>query len=132
MFKGRVIPATAAVANTNIPFAVVWNTNRNTRYNQTSNVVEIGTAGYYDVKVMLTITGAATTPITANLVADGTLIEESAATTDITATTGIETLVIVDTIKVNADSVNAFANIGVRLDGAATIEGGLITVEKVR
>lgn len=132
MFKGRVIPATAAVANTNIPFAVVWNTNRNTRYNQTSNVVEIGTAGYYDVKVMLTVTGAATTPITANLVADGTLIEESAATTDITATTGIETLVIVDTIKVNADSVNAFANIGVRLDGAATIEGGLITVEKVR
>lgn len=132
MFKGRVIPATAAVANTNIPFAVVWNTNRNTRYNQTSNVVEIGTAGYYDVKVMLTITGAATTPITANLVADGTLIEESAATTDITVTTGIETLVIVDTIKVNADSVNAFANIGVRLDGAATIEGGLITVEKMR
>lgn len=132
MFKGRVIPATAAVANTNIPFAVVWNTNRNTRYNQTSNVVEIGTAGYYDVKVMLTVTGAATTPITANLVADGTLIEESAATTDITATIGIETLVIVDTIKVNADSVNAFANIGVRLDGAATIEGGLITVEKVR
>lgn len=132
MFKGRVIPATAAVANTNIPFAVVWNTNRNTRYNQTSNVVEIGTAGYYDVKVMLTITGAATTPITANLVADGTLIQESAATTDITATTGIETLVIVDTIRVNADSVNAFANIGVRLDGAATIEGGLITVEKVR
>ena len=132
MFKGRIIPNTAAVANTNIPFAVVWNTNNNTRYNQTANTVEIGTVGYYDVNVMLTVTGVATSPITATLLGDSTPILESVATTDITATTGVETLVIVDTVRVSAEALNSVANLSVQLNEAATVTSGLITVEKVR
>lgn len=131
MFKGN-FAAVTTTANTNIPIDVVWNTNDNTRYNSTDNAVEILASGYYNVNVMLNITGSTPTTIGAQLFADGTAIAESLTESDITATTGTKTLNITDTIKVNTTTTSGYAEISLRLDNVATITNGVITIEKVR
>lgn len=131
MFKAKIINQ-AAAANTNIPLAVVWNTNNNTAYNSTDNDIEILTAGYYNINVILTVTGSAAATVTAQLIADGTALPESVVTSEITATTGVASLVITDTIKVSSTVAASIAQIAVQMTGAATVTNGVVTVEKVR
>ena len=132
MYKGRIITDTAVAVDTNIPFVTVWNTNNNTRYNGTTNAVEFASAGYYDVAVNLNVTGVATSPVAIQLFADEQPVLEAIAESDITATTGIQTLTIVDTIKVDPSSFNEFASLSVRSSDAITVLAGVFTVEKVR
>ena len=128
MYKGRIVNSTAVAVDTNIPFVTVWNTNNNTRYT-TNNAVELRAAGYYDVAVNVVLTNATATPVSLQLYNNGQPIEETLTTNDITATTGIETLTIVDTIRVTPDLVNDFAELSVRADQAVTILNGIFTVE---
>lgn len=117
-------------ADTNIPFSVVWNTNQNTRYNSNENTLQILSPGYYDIAVNLSITDIATSPASAQLYADGEPLADSLTETDITATTGIATLTIVDTIRVLPTDSFTFASLSVRLGSAGTVLNGVITVEK--
>lgn len=132
MYKGRIINSTAVTADTNIPFATVWNTNNNTRYNSTTNAVEFGSTGYYNVAVNLNVTGVAVSPVAIQLFADGQPIEDAIAESDITATTGIQSLTIVDTIKVEPNALNQFASLSVQAGNGLTVLAGVFTVEKVR
>lgn len=129
MYKGRT-QAITVVANTNIPFSTVWNTNANTAYDTTDNVVGLLSSGFYDVMVNLVVTGSPNTTISAQLYADGVAIPEAIATCEITATTGIKTLTVFDTIRVIPSAIPKFSEISVRLSGNATVTQGLITVEK--
>lgn len=130
MFKGRIINTTPVAADANIPFSVVWNTNSNTRYNSTENTIEILSPGYYDVAVNLSVTDIAASPAAAQLYANGEPIIDSIAESDITATTGIVTLTIVDTIRVLPTDSFTFASLSARLGSAGTVLSGVITVEK--
>lgn len=132
MFKGNITAATAAAADTNIPFGVVWNTNRNTAYNAANDTIVIREAGYYNVNVSLVVTGSTPTTVTAQLFANGDAVADGIASADITATTGIQTLNITDTIRVVPANNNAYLELAVQLADAATINAGNITVEKVR
>lgn len=132
MFKGNITTATAVTADTNIPFVVIWNTNGNTRYNTQNNSIEITNPGYYNVSVLLNVTGSANATIGAQLFADDVAIAETLAETTITATTGLANIEIVDTIRVRPNETFSFADLSVQLDGAATITNAVITVEKVR
>lgn len=132
MFKGNIVTATTVTAGTNIPFVVDWNTNNNTRYDITTNAIEFLNGGKYNVNVLLNLTGTAGTTISAQLYANGVAIPETLAGAELTASTGILALTIVDTINVANILNNQLANISVRLNGNATVSNGLITVEKVR
>lgn len=129
MYKGR-IASTTVTANTNIPFANVWNTNANTAYDSTNDAIGLLTAGYYDVMVNLVVTGSAGANISAQLYVNDVAVPESIATVDITANTGIETLTVFDTIRVVHTPIPEFADVSVRLSGNATISSGVITIEK--
>lgn len=128
MFKG-IVDGVSAVAGQNIAFTTAWNTNLNTRYNSGNNYIEFNNGGYYDVAVTLVVEDTTATSIVAQLYANGTEIPTAIAQSDITATTGVRTLNITDTIKVEPSALNVLANLSVRLDSNATVTGN-ITVEK--
>lgn len=128
MYKGVITANTAVAANTNVPFVTVFNTNDNTG-STSAGVVDIKKAGYYDVVANVRVTGVASSPITAQLYANGVAVPEAIATAEITATTGIATLTIVDVLRV-VRSDTGIANISVRLAGAATVTNAVLTVEK--
>lgn len=91
--------------------------------------MELRTPGYYDVSVMATVTGVTVSPIAIQLFDGDTPIADAIAETDITATTGIHTVNITDTIRVVPNLVNTFARLSVRVGGDATIESANITIE---
>ena len=128
MYKGNITNTTVLTADNIIPFNTVWNTNRNT-VPVGNGEIELRAAGYYDVAIMATITGVTVSPIAIQLYDGDTPIAETVAETDITATTGIHTVNITDTIHVLPNAVNTFARISVRVAGDATIESANITIE---
>lgn len=118
----------ALTAGNIIPFATVWNTNRNT--NPTGDgAVELRAPGYYDVALMATVTGVTTSPIAIQLYDGETPIAETEAETDINATTGIHTVNITDTIKVLPNAVDSYARLSARVSGAVTITNAILTIE---
>ena len=128
MYKGNITTPTALTAGSIIPFATMWNTNRNT--NPIGNgAVEIRTPGYYDVALMATVTGVTVSPVAIQLYDGETPIAESVAETDITATTGIHTVNITDTIRLIPNDINTFARLSARVSGDATISSAVITIE---
>ena len=128
MYKG-IVDGVNAVAGQNIAFTTAWNTNLNTRYDSGNNYIEFSNSGYYDVAVTLVVEDTTATSIVAQLYANGTEIPTAIAQSDITATTGVRTLNITDTIKVEPSALNVLANLSVRLDSNATVTGN-ITVAK--
>ena len=132
MFKGAITTATAAVANTNIPFTVAYNTNNNTAYDATNNIVNITKPGFYDVTANLVVTGVAAGNISAQLYANGVAIPEAVASGTSGAVTDVITLPIDDMFRVISSNLTAFGNLSVRLSAAATINSAVFIVEKVR
>jgi len=111
-----------------IPFTTAWNTNRNT--NPLGNgAVELRAAGYYDVTLMATLTGVTVSPVTVQLYDGETPIAETVAETDITATTGIHTVNITDTIRVVPNITDTYARLSARVGGDATIANAVLTIE---
>lgn len=128
MYKGNITTSTALLTDNVIPFVTVWNTNRNT--NPVGNgAVELRASGYYDVNVMATLTGVTVSPIAIQLYDGETPIAETLAETDITATTGIHTVNITDTIRVLPNAVDSFARLSVRVGGDATVNNAVMTIE---
>lgn len=128
MYKGIITTPTALTTDAIIPFRTVWNTNNNTRAVGDGSV-ELRASGYYDVNVMATISGVTVSPIAIQLFDGETPIVETLAETDITATTGIHTVNITDTIKVIPYADDSFAKLSVRVSGVATIENAILTIE---
>lgn len=133
MFKGTFANVTAT-AGTNIPFEVKLNTNTQTVPNAAEGTVALhaqGT-GYYDIDVVLELTGAAATPITAQLYANGQPITEAIASQDITVTTGIATLNLHDAVRVVGSLIPELAEISVRLVSNAIVTAGVFTITQIR
>lgn len=86
-------------------------------------------AGYYDVALMATVTGVTVSPIAIQLYDGETPIAETVAETDITATTGIHTVNITDTLRVLPNIVDSYARLSARVSGDATIANAVITIE---
>lgn len=129
MYKGQIITDTALATDATIPFVTVWNTNINT--NPTGNgSVQLRTSGFYDVNVMATVSGITVSPFAIQLFDGDTPIAESLAETDITATTGIHTVNITDTIRVLPNVIDSFATLSVRVSGTSTINSAVMTIEK--
>ena len=122
MYKGRVNQDTSVLANTNIPFATVWNTNSNTTPDTTNNNVALNKTGYYDVYAVIQLTDVISTPVEVNIVADGVVVGNAQA--DVTANTGIITLTIVDTVRVAVAPFSDRATISVQVDVASTVLTG--------
>lgn len=130
MFKGIIGAIYTTVANTNIPFTTVWNTNGNTRYNQATNEVGLLTPGYYDVTAQLNVNSTAGGVVSAELIKNGIAVPESISTFNIAAGESA-TFTIIDTIKVVPTDENAIANIAVRLTTVGeTVNTGVLTIEK--
>lgn len=128
MYKGTITTPTALTTGSIIPFVTAWNTNRNT--NPVGNgAVELRTPGYYDVALMATVTGVTVSPVAIQLYDGETPIAETVAETDITATTGIHTVNITDTIHVLPSAVDTFARLSARVSGDATISSAIMTLE---
>ena len=128
MYKGNIITDTALATDATIPFVTVWNTNVNT--NPTGNgSVQLRTSGFYDVNVMATVSGITVSPFAIQLFDGDTPIAESVAETDITATSGIHTVNITDTIRVLPNAVNTYARLSARVSGDATINSAALTIE---
>lgn len=133
MYKGRIATGTVLAQNVNIPLTTVLNTNRNTRYNSSDNSVEILTSGYYDIMASLPLTNASAGPITLQFYADGEPIAEAIATNDMTATTGVTTFTIIDTIQIiQSPLVTDYEKISLRLTtGTADLySDGVVTIEQ--
>lgn len=128
MYKGNITAPTVLATDDIIPFNTVWNTNRNTVPAGTGEV-ELRTAGYYDVAVMATVTGVTVSPIAIQLFDGDEPIAETVAETDITATTGIHTVNITDTIRVVPNILPTFARLSVRVGGDVTISSAVMTIE---
>lgn len=129
MYKGQIIADTTLTTDAIIPFVTVWNTNGNTRP-VGNGAVELTTSGFYDIDVMATVTGVTVSPFAIQLFDGDTPIAESLAETDITATTGVHTVNITDTIRVIPNMVDSFARLSVRVSGASTINTAVMTIEK--
>lgn len=129
MYKGNITTPTVLTTDSIIPFNTVWNTNANT-VPVGNGEVELRTSGFYDVSIMATVTGVTVSPIAIQLFDGDEPIAETVAETDITATTGIHTLNITDTIRVIPNIVRTFARISARVGGDATISSANITIEK--
>lgn len=129
MYKGHIITETALATDAIIPFVTVWNTNNNTRPIG-NGAVELATSGYYDVDVMATVSGITVSPFAIQLFDGETPIAEALAETDITATTGIHTVNITDTLRVVPNVVDSIARLSVRVSGASTINTAVMTIEK--
>lgn len=132
MYKGNITTATPVVANTNIPFNTVWNTNANTAYNSNGNYVELRKSGYYNINAILNVTGVSATPVNIAFYANGQIIAETTESADVTPTTGLYALEVKDTIKVDPTFLNEFANISIRSNRDITVSNAVFTVEKVR
>lgn len=128
MYKGNITNPTVLTTDAIIPFNTVWNTNKNTVPSGTGEV-ELRTAGYYDVAVMATVTGVTVSPIAIQLYDGDEPIAETVAETDITATTGIHTVNITDTIHVVPSILPTFAKLSVRVGGDVTISSAVMTIE---
>lgn len=128
MYKGNITTPTVLTTGSAIPFVTVWNTNRNT-VPIGSGEVQLRGSGYYDVSVMATISGVTVSPIIIQLYDGDTPIAETVAETDITATTGVHTVNITDTIKVIPSIDNTYARLSVRVGGDATINSAVMTIE---
>lgn len=131
MYKGKIITDTTLTTDAIIPFITEWNTNSNT-HPVGNGAVELKASGYYDVNVMATVTGITVSPFAIQLFDGDTPIAESLAETDITATTGIHTVNITDTIRVLPNVDNTFATLSVRVSGVGTISSANMTIEKRR
>ena len=127
MFKGTINGV--ITNNVNVPINVVWNTNDNTGYNNADNSIIFKKSGYYDVAVNMVVSGTTNTTVTAQLYVNGVARPNALSTVDITATTGTETLTILDTIKVDDIFNPTFANISVRVNDNCNAVG-IVTVEK--
>lgn len=129
MYKGNITTATTLAADAVIPFVTVWNTNNNTKPLGNGSV-ELNTSGYYDVNVMATVSGVTVSPFAIQLFDGEEPIAETLAETDITATTGIHTVNINDTLRVVPNALDTIARLSVRVNGAATINTAVLTIEK--
>lgn len=129
MYKGQIITDTTLATDATIPFVTVWNTNLNTKPTGNGSV-QLTTGGFYDVNVMATVSGITVSPFAIQLFDGDTPIAESLAETDITATTGIHTVNITDTIRVIPNVVDSFATLSVRVSGVSTINSAVMTIEK--
>ena len=128
MYKGNITTPTVLTTDAIIPFNTVWNTNRNT-VPIGNGEIELRASGYYDVSLMATITGVTVSPISIQLYDGDEPIAETVAETDITATTGIHTVNITDTIKVLPNIINTYARLSARVNGNATINSAALTIE---
>lgn len=128
MYKGNITTPTVLTTDAIIPFNTVWNTNRNT-VPLANGEIQLRASGYYDVALMATVTGVTVSPIAIQLYDGDTPIAETVAETDITATTGIHTVNISDTIRVIPNIDNTYARLSARVSGDATISSANITVE---
>lgn len=132
MFKAMIPNAEIIPQNSNIGMIAKLNTNADTRYDSSTSSVIILNAGYYDVKVNLPLTNASATPLTLGLYANGELISEAKAINTITATTGVVTFTILDTIRVVPSIPSQNVALSVRLTGGtADVAGdGVFIVER--
>lgn len=122
MYKGRINADATVLANTNVPFTTVFNTNSNTTPDGTNNNVRINKTGYYDIYATIKYTDVVASPVEVNIIADGNIV--ASATADVTADTGIGTLTIIDVERVAVAPIPDRATISVQFDGSATILAG--------
>jgi len=131
MYKGTINKDTSVQADTNIPFQTTWNTNCNTTPDTNNNQVIINNTGFYDIEAVLQVTDAGATPIIANILANGNVI--ASGTTDITTSTGTQTITIVDTIRVAVAPQTQKANVSVQINTTGTIlPNSRLIIMKVR
>lgn len=131
MFKGIISADTAVAANTNVPFTVVRNTNSNTAYNSSTNVVELNSPGYYDISATISATSTAGGTVSAQLLADGVAVPGAQSTISLAAA-GIGTFTLVDNERVDQASVLSQANISVQFSAAVTVNDAVLLVETRR
>lgn len=132
MFKGTVNNTTTITANTNIPLTVVYNTNSNTAYSSSNNTVIIRKSGFYDVKGQFVLTDVAAGDVSIQMYSNDTAIPEAIATATSTAATDFITLPLTDMFRVLPTPLPEFANLSFRVSDDATIDAGVVTVERVR
>jgi hypothetical protein len=131
MFKGIVIGDTAVAANTNVPFTVVRNTNRNTAYDIQDNAVNINAPGYYDISATIVATSTAAATVTAQLFANGVPIPGATSTFTIAAA-GTGTFTLIDNEKVDLTNIQSLANISIQFDAAVTVNDAVLLIETRR
>lgn len=125
MFLGT-INQTTSVANTNIPIATQFNTNRKIVNNTTNNTIELRKAGIYNIDGWLTLFGVAG-DIDVNVYADGTLRDTITATT--ASATDYVTVPIVDAVRAVIANYPQVAEVSIQVGTAGVTLAGLIRVE---
>ena len=132
MYKGTIVNDITVTANTNIPFTTKLNTNGNTSYDATNNVINILNSGLYNVDLMVNMTDVAVGDVSIQLVGDGVVIPETVLTATSGSVTDALNFSVHDTIRVSPTVANTFATIGVQATVGGTISNAILTVEKVR
>ena len=132
MFKATIPNGTTLTNGNPIPLSVVLNTNRKTIYDEVNREVIIREPGYYDVTVSLTLTDATASPLALQIVSNGDVLKE--ITQDITVTTGTETIVLIDMIRVVSTYNNEYVPLSFVIDGGAAdcFNDGLVLIENRR
>ena len=132
MFKGTITNATTVEADVNIPLTVQYNTNGNTSYSSAADAILIKKPGFYDVEAQFVLTDVAAGDVSVQMFADGNPIPEAIATGTSSATTNFITLPLTDKFRVVATSLPEHARLSFRTSVAATIDAGVVTIERVR
>lgn len=132
MFKAFIPNGADITAGENVPLSVLMNTNRKTVFNKDDDTVIIREPGYYDVIFQMTLTDATASPLYLQLYANDELIKE--VTSDITTSTGIVTITLIDVIRVvnTADFQNVKLGFRVSGGGADPYNDGLVLIENRR
>lgn len=132
MFKAIIPNGTDLATGENVPLTVLMNTNRKTVYNKDDETVIIREPGYYDVVFQMTLTDATTSPVYLQLTANGDVIKE--VSSDITTSTGIVTVTLIDMIRVvgSPDFQNVKLGFVVNGSNADAYNDGLVLIENRR
>lgn len=130
MYKGTIISATPILANVDIQFGAVLNTNSNTDY--CGSLIKIKTSGLYDVDSTIVVTNVPVGNITLQMYDNGVPIPEATVTATSSALTDVLVLPLHDVLKVVTESGAKVVGLSFRLSVGATINNALVTVGRIK
>lgn len=130
MLKANITTPYSTLANTDILFKLVFNTNDNTEFE--NGVVTIVEPGFYEVDVMITYNNSTSEIVNAQLYADGVAIPESLSNVTSGAVTDLATINITDAFRVLPSELRQYAKLSVRVSEPVTIQNAILVVKKVR
>lgn len=131
MFKAIISSDTSVTANTNIPLAVVKNTNADVEYDAVNKLIKFNIPGHYQVDFHVVATDVAAGDITVSEVLNGVTSDVVLAASTSAATTDFITLDVPDILSLKPTTIGSNATLSYQSDVACTATTGTLTIIRI-